>query len=118
ADPNNPAAGILFDGRVAENFKLITGTWVAVGVMRLRAVSALTPLAQDILVTGHDRDEVGLMVFPSPALRALAGDVEGKLDGQALGQHPAVQNRIREALGPLYEGAGSSQRARRVIILS
>ncbi len=118
ADPNNPSAGIIFDGRVAEDFKLTTGTWVAAGNMRLKALSALTPLAQDVVVAGHNREEVGLMLFPTPALRALAGDTEGKLDGMELGKHPAVRERIRQLLEPIYEGAGSSQRARRVVILS
>ncbi len=117
-DPANPSAGVLFDGRVAEDFKLVTGTWVSVGALRLQAVSALSPLAQDVVVAGHDRDEVGLLVFPSAALRALAGDADGTADGAALGRHAAVQARVREALGPVYAGAGSSQRARRVVILS
>jgi len=117
-DPENPSAGVLFDGRVAEDFKLVTGTWVFVGNLRVQAVSALTPLAMDVVVSGHDRDEVGLLVFPTPALRALAGDTAGTASGAELGRHPAVQSRVKAALEPIYAGAGSSQRARRVVILS
>src|SRR5256886_10028306 len=51
---------------VAEDFKLSSGTWVSVGTLRVRVVSALAPLAQDVVITGHDRDEVGVLVFPSP----------------------------------------------------
>ena len=65
-DPEHPEKGIAFNGRVAEDFKLTTGTWVCVGSLRVKAVSLLTPYAQDIVVTGHDRDEVGLLIFPTP----------------------------------------------------
>lgn len=116
-DPDNPSAGVLFDGRVAEDFKLSTGTWVSVGSMRVRALSALATLAQDIVVAGHDRDEIGFLLFASPALRALAGDTQARLDGATLGEHPAVRSAICQALEPLYQDAGSSQRARRVRIL-
>jgi len=66
-DADDPAKGLIFDGRVAENFKLLSGTWVAAGTLRLAAISAAAPVIQDAVVTGHDRDEVGLLVFPSPA---------------------------------------------------
>ena len=71
-DAARPEAGIAFDGRVAEDFKLTSGTWVSVGTLRLKVVSALSPLAQDVVITGHDRDEVGALVFPTPAAKAMA----------------------------------------------
>lgn len=67
ADPRDPSQGILFDGRLAENFKLTSGTWVHVGELRLEILAAAAPLVQDVVVTGHDRQEVGLLVFPNPA---------------------------------------------------
>jgi feruloyl-CoA synthase len=70
-DEARPERGVLFDGRVAEDFKLGTGTWVSVGTLRVRLVSALSPLAQDAVITGHDRDEIGALVFLSPAGLAL-----------------------------------------------
>src|SRR5688572_20653906 len=63
ADPADPAKGIVFDGRVAEDFKLSTGTWVNVGAVRVRLIAAADPLIQDAVITGHDRDEVGALVF-------------------------------------------------------
>lgn len=66
-DEAQPARGIVFNGRVAEDFKLSSGTWVSVGMLRVGLVSELAPLVQDIVVTGHDRDEIGLLVFPSAA---------------------------------------------------
>ncbi|MBL8471591.1 MAG: feruloyl-CoA synthase [Rhodocyclaceae bacterium] len=68
-DPQRPERGISFNGRVAEDFKLATGTWVSVGTLRVKAVTALAPYAQDVVVTGHDRDEVGLLIFPSAAAK-------------------------------------------------
>lgn len=70
-DPANPQAGVVFDGRVAEDFKLTTGTWVSVGTLRVRLISALAPLVQDAVITGHERDEVGALLFPSPRAREL-----------------------------------------------
>jgi feruloyl-CoA synthase len=66
-DPARPAAGIVFNGRVSEDFKLSSGTWVSVGTLRVELVSKLAPLVQDIVIAGHDRDALGLLVFPSPA---------------------------------------------------
>ncbi|HSW04564.1 feruloyl-CoA synthase [Aquabacterium sp.] len=103
-DEQRPEAGVAFDGRVAEDFKLMSGTWVSVGTLRLRAVTALTPLAADVVVTGHDREEVGLLVFPSPAAKALAPGV--------------LAERLRSALQSLRnEGGGSSQTPLRARVL-
>ena len=71
ADPADPAKGMVFDGRVAEDFKLSTGTWVHVGALRIALISAGDPLIQDAVITGHDRSEVGALVFLSPAAKDL-----------------------------------------------
>ncbi|ALS61556.1 feruloyl-CoA synthase [Pandoraea norimbergensis] len=118
SDPGNPNAGVIFDGRVSEDFKLTSGTWVSVGALRLRAVSALAPLASDVVITGHDRDEIGLLIFPSPALRKTAGDATAQHTGKLLASHEAVRALIQQALAGLAEDAGTSQRAARAAILS
>lgn len=114
-DPERPEAGILFDGRVAENFKLVTGTWVQVGKLRVDAISAGSPVIQDVVVTGQDREEIGLLVFPS-----LAGCREvAKLPAAELSElirHPAVHTAIRQGLKRLAKG-GSSTRVARAILL-
>ncbi|HET9823312.1 MAG TPA: feruloyl-CoA synthase [Burkholderiaceae bacterium] len=80
ADPDHPERGVIFDGRVAEDFKLATGTWVSVGTLRVRVVSALAPWAQDVVITGHDRAEVGALVFPSAQAAALpAAELEARV---------------------------------------
>jgi feruloyl-CoA synthase len=79
-DEAHPEQGVVFNGRVAEDFKLASGTWVSVGTLRVKVVSALAPFAQDVVVTGHDRDEVGVLVFPSPAAAQLKpGELAAKV---------------------------------------
>jgi feruloyl-CoA synthase len=89
ADPADPAKGVVFDGRVAEDFKLSTGTWVHVGALRMKLIAAGDPLIQDAVITGHDRDEIGALVFPSPAAKGI--DVGAKLDQilQAFSSEPS-----------------------------
>ena len=104
ADPERPELGVVFDGRVAEDFKLSSGTWVSVGTLRVRVVSALAPLVQDVVITGHDRDEIGLLIFPAAQATALP-----------LGEMAA---RVASALKALRDaGAGSSQRPARALLL-
>jgi feruloyl-CoA synthase len=67
ADPASPEKGIVFDGRLAENFILLSGVWVSTGKIRIAAIDAVAPLIQDVVVAGHDRDEIGLLVFLNPA---------------------------------------------------
>lgn len=121
-DVDNPNAGVIYDGRVSEDFKLTSGTWVSVGALRLRAVAALAPYAADAVIAGHDRDEIGLLVFPSPGLVKLAGDMPAgtpaQTHGQWLGRHPVVRDAVLAAMQSLARDAGSSQRAARVAFLS
>jgi feruloyl-CoA synthase len=82
ADDAAPASGVVFDGRTAENFKLASGTWVHVGELRIAVVGACAPLLQDAVVTGHDRDEIGLLVFPSAEGQRhadLGGELQARL---------------------------------------
>lgn len=66
-DPQDPSAGLLFDGRIGEDFKLATGVWVNVARLRARVLAATAPLAQDAIVVGTDRNEVGVLLIPDPA---------------------------------------------------
>ncbi|HZZ13718.1 MAG TPA: feruloyl-CoA synthase, partial [Paraburkholderia sp.] len=63
-DPQRPELGLMFDGRIAEDFKLSSGTFVSVGPMRARVISEGAPYVQDVVVTGMNRDDVGALVFP------------------------------------------------------
>ena len=73
ANPGEPTYGVIFNGRVAEDFKLSSGTWVSVGTLRVKLVSLLAPHVQDVVLTGHDRDEIGMLVFPGPQAASLSG---------------------------------------------
>jgi feruloyl-CoA synthase len=66
ADPEVPERGVVFDGRTAENFKLASATWVHVGELRVALIAACSPLVADAVITGHDRDEIGALIFPAP----------------------------------------------------
>jgi feruloyl-CoA synthase len=120
-DARHPERGLLFDGRLAEDFKLSTGTWVHVGALRLSALAALSPIAQDIVVAGQDRDEVGFLIFPNLAgCRSLCAEL-GKDAGVAeVLRHPAVRARVVAGLTALSRagGGGSSTCARRALLLS
>ncbi|WP_373552026.1 feruloyl-CoA synthase [Haliscomenobacter sp.] len=73
-DENDPNAGFIFDGRISEDFKLDTGTWVSVGVLRAKFITEAQGLIQDVVITGHDRPFVGAIVFPELNFcRRLAG---------------------------------------------
>ncbi|MBD3896772.1 feruloyl-CoA synthase [Halomonas sp. ML-15] len=118
-DPRRPELGLLFDGRVSEDFKLLTGTWVHVGALRMAGLDALKPIAQDIVVTGHDRDEIGFLVFPHlAACRRLCPDLpEGAPVAKVLA-HPVVLEQVRKAMRAMRaSGGGSSTYPTRALLL-
>src|SRR5262249_59183267 len=63
-DPNDPAKGLLFDGRIAEDFKLSTGTWVSVGPLRARFLDHFAPYVRDVVFAGAGRDDIAVLIFP------------------------------------------------------
>ncbi len=119
ADDAHPEAGVRFDGRLAENFKLASGTWVNVGVLRVDVLDFIKPYAEDVVVTGHGRDALGLLVFPSiAACRGLAGDDGADLEIHSLVQHASVVAAVRDGLKRhSSRQRGSSTRIERFVIL-
>jgi feruloyl-CoA synthase len=119
ADPDRPERGLFFDGRVAEDFKLNSGTWVSVGTLRVAGIAALAPLAQDIVVTGHGGDHVRFLVFPNiAACRAHAGLSDGASTGDVIASEK-VRATIAQGLAKLKaQGSGSSTHATRALLLS
>lgn len=119
ADPDDPARGFFFDGRVAENFKLATGTWVAVGALRAKLTDALGGLARDVVIAGEGRDSLAALLIP---VRAEAEKVVpgGKgLDDGALYAHPALKAAIAERLAAFNAAAtGSSMRVPQAMLLA
>jgi feruloyl-CoA synthase len=109
-DTAHPERGLLFDGRVAEDFKLDSGTWVNVGMLRIRAVAALAQVAQDIVVTGHDRPAIGFLIIPNPvACRQLCPDLPADAPLETVLSHPKVRASVVAGMNALRtEGGGSS----------
>jgi feruloyl-CoA synthase len=119
-DPGDPSWGLIFDGRVVEDFKLTSGTFVLVGTLRTTAIAAATPVLQDAVICGQDREYVGLLGFPNiAACRQLAGDSEANLTTAELLAHPAVVGTVRDGLARMNAGSkGSSMRVRRVLLMA
>ncbi|WP_310450109.1 feruloyl-CoA synthase [Sulfuritalea sp.] len=118
-DPTRPEQGLLFDGHVAEDFKLLTGTWVHVGSLRVAGIDALSPVAQDIVVTGHDRDEIGFLVFPNMSECRRLAQLPADAPADQVLRHPMVKERVREGLVRMKrEGGGSSTYPTRLLLMA
>lgn len=119
ADDDDPARGIVFDGRIAENFKLTSGTWVHAGELRVAIVGACAPLIQDAVLTGHDREEVGLLVFPNvAALREIVPGAPDDAPLEELISWPLVHQAFMAGLKAHNEqnSAGSRRIARALLM--
>ena len=117
-DPHDPHQGLRFDGRIAEDFKLVTGTFVSVGPLRARAIAAGAPYIQDVVVTGLNRKEVGALVFTTGAVRTLAGLPAGAPLADVL-RHPAVVSHFQGVANELARHAtGSASRIARMVLLA
>jgi feruloyl-CoA synthase len=116
-DPAAPAKGFVFDGRIAEDFKLSTGTWVHVGALRRAIIAHFAPLLRDAVIAGHDRDEVAVLLVPDlEACRRSSGDPSAT--AQEVLRTTALRHILQEHLDRLAESAtGSSQRVARAILL-
>jgi len=119
ADANDPARGLLFDGRLAEDFKLMTGVWVHVGVLRVGVLAAASPALQDAVIAGENRGFVGLLAWLNPAgCQRLIG--AGAPEGLAeLTRHSAVRAHVRTGIARWNAGeTGTSQKIARVLLLA
>lgn len=113
---DRPGLGILFDGRVAEDFKLVTGTWVRTTNLRITCVSALAPLVQDVVVAGQDRDEIGILIFINLGqARKILGRPDASFSDCA--RSTEIRDAIGKALISLNQGASSSSRIARALVL-
>jgi feruloyl-CoA synthase len=118
-DPNDPVQGIIFAGRVVEDFKLTTGTFVHVGSLRTDAIAAATPVVQDALVAGQDRPFVGLLAWPNlHACRQIVGNPDASYEDVV--KHPEILACLRSGLqahNKSTEG-GSSMRIARAMLMT
>jgi feruloyl-CoA synthase len=118
-DPSDPVQGIIFAGRVVEDFKLTTGTFVHVGSLRTDAIAAATPVVQDALVAGQDRSFVGLLAWPNlHACRQIVGDADASYEDVV--KHPAVLACLKQGLqahNSSSAGASSMRVARAMLMV-
>jgi feruloyl-CoA synthase len=120
ADAADPAKGLLFDGRLAEDFKLATGTWVSVGSLRAAVIAHCAPLVIDVVLAGAQRDAVTALVFPDlDACRRLARDLAPDLCAARLIADPRVRAEFARLLAALGDPAGgTSRRIARAVLLA
>ncbi len=117
-DETDVNQGLKFDGRIAEDFKLATGTFVSVGPLRARIIAAGTPYIQDVVLTGINMKEVGAMVFPTQAVRALSGMDAGAPLAEVLAS-ARVLEKFQQVLNELAACAtGSASRVARLCLLA
>ena len=117
-DETDVHLGLKFDGRIAEDFKLATGTFVSVGPLRGKIIAAGAPYIQDVVLTGINLKEVGAMVFPTPAVRALSGMPADAPLADVLGSAPVLAH-FQNVINELAKTAtGSANRIARMCLLS
>jgi len=119
-DPERLETGLVFDGRVAEDFKLANGTWVSTGSLRLLLIDALDPVARDVIIAGHDRDEIGILVVPAEAVlkQITAEDEKVSEDGSLISSETlvkAVQERLEAYNG---QNKSASRRVGKAALLA
>ncbi len=117
ADADDVAKGLLFDGRLAEDFKLATGTWVHVGGLRVGVLAAASPALQDAIVIGENLPFIGVLAWLNQAgCQLLIG--RNDLSLAELARHPVIRDHVRRALARWNEAhPGSSERIARVLLL-
>jgi feruloyl-CoA synthase len=118
-DPSDPDRGLMFDGRIAEDFKLSSGTFVSVGPLRARIIAAGAPFVQDVVLAGPDRDEVAMLVFPRlDECRRLAR-LGAEEPAAAVVAAPAVREFFQSLTDRMWsEGTGSASRIARAHLLA
>jgi len=109
----------MFDGRIAEDFKLSTGTFVSVGPLRGRVIAAGDPCVQDVVVAGLNQDDIGILIFPrADSCRALAGLPADAPIADVLAA-PAVRHFFQHLVNQMYAaGTGSATRVARALVLA
>ncbi|HEY2183494.1 MAG TPA: feruloyl-CoA synthase, partial [Xanthobacteraceae bacterium] len=119
ADPADPSQGLLFDGRLAEDFKLATGTWVNVASLRTRFIDHCVPYVRDVVIAGADRNELAALVIPDlEACRGLCGGMPPDVKPAAILAHAGVRRQLAVLLAKLAEESpGSSTRICRLLLL-
>ena len=118
ADDTDPAKGLTFNGRTAEDFKLSTGTWVRVGALRIGVVAACSPIVQDVVVAGEGQNDVRLLVWLNPEGCRKALNEDTVREASDLTSDPHIQSKLRDALtGWNTTNTGASMRVAAIKVL-
>ena len=117
-DENDVHQGLKFDGRIAEDFKLATGTFVSVGPLRGKIIAAGAPYVQDAVITGLNMHEVGAMIFPTTAVCGLSGLGAEATMAEVLASAPVVAHFQHVLNGLAQTATGSASRVARMVMLS
>ena len=118
-DPDDPGQGLLFDGRIAEDFKLSTGTWASVGPLRARFVDHFAPYVRDAVFAGADRDDIAALIFPDVEACRKLGGLGSDAPPSAIIEAPAVRAKFAELLTKLAAvSPGSSTRVERMLLMA
>ena len=108
---------MIFNGRIAEDFKLNTGTWVSVGIIKAQLIAEGNGLIQDAVITGHDKAFVGAIIFPDLNYCRNKFHIKGELTGASLSNNADILNALREVLTRMAKkSTGSSTLIRRAMI--
>jgi len=117
-DAADPTRGLVFDGRIAEDFKLSTGTFVSVGPLRAKIVLAGDPLVQDAVLAGIDRDDIGLLILPRVEDARRRYGLPADWSAAQVLAHPEVRAFFQALVDRLWrEGTGSANRPARALVL-
>ncbi|MDB2476498.1 feruloyl-CoA synthase [Paracoccaceae bacterium] len=105
-DSDNVNAGMRFDGRISEDFKLLTGTWVRATALRMSLLSHFAPLAADLVMTGQDKSDIGVLIFPNKEAIEMAGHALDDVDGML--SDASLLTALRDRLAAWNEANASS----------
>ncbi len=118
ADPNDPDKGLVFDGRLAEDFKLMSGTWVQVGTLRVALIAACSPAVQDMVISGEGREHIGVLCWLNAAGAAKVAGADPATPLSELSKHPKVVEHVTAALKKWNAAqTGLSTKVARAILL-
>jgi feruloyl-CoA synthase len=117
-DPARPEKGLLFEGRIAEDFKLATGTWVHVGPLRVAFIARCAPYVKDVVIAGADRDYLSVLIFPDlDVCRRFAPELPASASAAEIVAHQGVRGEFRHLLDSFARQAtGSSNRIMRAML--
>jgi feruloyl-CoA synthase len=116
-DENNPDKGLVFDGRIAEDFKLSSGTWVNVGVLKAKVISTGSPIIQDVVIAGLDKEYIGVILFLNADVCRENANLSNEIPNKVAFEHPEVEKYLQNWLVDFNKTAtGSSTKIKRFVV--